>query len=133
MERFGRPRRVFGAAGAAVTLARATAHHQSLQGQKPWKFFANGIDGLAQWPRDAFGKILADEEERLDRAHSAFLIFKHEEMVFEVIGQRSADEFVEAVVLALILEGFAPGWAILELRLGDNRGKALWNPDGVAR
>ena len=132
MERLGNPLCIFGSARPEVAFPGATADHQGLHGQETRKSPADAIDRLPHGAGQAFGQILPDEKERLDRSHLLPVILKNDEEIIERLGQRGADQLIKAVVLAFVAEGLTPGRAILQIRQGDDRGKTIRNPDGGA-
>jgi hypothetical protein len=71
------------------------------------------IDRRPHGSGHAFGQILPNEKERLNRSHLLLFIFEDNEEIIERFGQRGTDQLVKAVVLAFVAEGFAPSRAIL--------------------
>jgi hypothetical protein len=74
---------------------------------------------------------LPDQKERLDCPDLTPFIFEQDKKVIESLIQGGADQLVKTVVLASVAEGFAPGGAMLQILLTNDRSKAARNPDGA--
>src|SRR5437868_6058849 len=117
VQRFRRPCRIPGVTGAEMSLARGATDHQRFHGEKARKFPPDPVDRLSHRTRHAFGQILADEKKRLDRPYPPFLVFQNEKEIVEGLSQGRANQFVKAVVLALVMKRLLPFRAVLQLRL----------------
>src|SRR5262249_29186523 len=91
-----------------MTFACSTTDHQGLEREEPGKTSPNSINGVAHGTSHAFGKILPNEEERLNRAHLFLRVLKNQKVVIKGVGKSCANQFVEPVILELVLKCFMP-------------------------
>src|SRR5437867_10760795 len=99
-----------------MTFAGGASHHQHAHGQKARKFFSDKIDNRTEFSGHTFDQILADEKYRLDCANISDAVFEQQVAMLKIVGQRLLDDFVEAMILALVLKRALP--RITPLQLG---------------
>ena len=132
MERVGRPLRIFRPANAKMAFARAATDHQRPQFEKTREFVPDAIDCFPHWAGHAFGQILVDEKEWLNRPNLSFAIFQNQEEIFELGRKRGSEKLIEAMIFQLVLERLLPGRRIMELGQSDDVSAATRERDGVA-
>src|SRR5262245_44448598 len=114
MERLRGPNLVFGMTDSEMPFAGRTADHQGFDGEKAGEAFPESINCVANWASHTLGQILTDKKERLNRAHPSGLVLKNEEVIVERLGEGRPNEFVEPVILELVLKRSLPGGAITQ-------------------
>ena len=109
-----------------MTFTGGAANHQHTHGEKPRKFFADGINQPSCPAWNSFHQILLHKKERLDAAYLAGEIAQDEVLIFEIIGQRFLDDSVEAMVFAAVVKGAGPVFILLQLVGRDDGSSAVF-------
>ena len=109
MQALGNPFPVPRPADAEMTFACAASDHQGLHREETRELAPDTINGLTKRPGKAFGQILVDEKERLNRSDFVFGILKDKKKILEPGREGRSDKFVKAVVLELIAKCLRPG------------------------